>query len=63
MTQSQIQELFNETLHKTKALHNKVQDFSEDTLYNWRKGRTTPKLGDMLSILYQLKLIKVEDNG
>lgn len=63
MTTQEIEELFNETIQKTRALANKVEGFSEDTIYNWRKGRTTPKLGDMLSILYQLNLIKVENNG
>ena len=63
MTEQQIKELFVDTITNTRALYNKVEGYSEDTIYNWKIGRTPPKLGDMLSILYQLKLITVQNNG
>ncbi len=63
MTKTDIDELFNETIQKTKALYNKVEGFSEDTIYNWKKGRTTPTLGDKLSVLYQMNLITLSSNG
>jgi hypothetical protein len=63
MTQIQIEELFKETIFKNRYIHNKVNGFSKDTIYNWRKGRTSPRIGEMLSVLYQLNLIKVEQNG
>ena len=59
MTESEIKELFTDTL-KTRALYNKVEGFTENIVYNWKAGRTEPTLGDMLSILYQLNLIKIE---
>jgi hypothetical protein len=63
MTVVEIHELFEDTVMNTRALYNKVEGYSEDTIYNWKTKRTQPKLGDMLSILYQLNLIKVTTNG
>ncbi len=63
MTPQEIQELFTETITKSRGLHNKVNDYSKDAFYNWRTGRTIPKLSEMLSILYQLNLITVQTNG
>lgn len=63
MTDIEINELFTETIHKTRALYNKIEGFSEDTIYNWKKGRTTPTLGDKLSVLYQMNLINIKANG
>ena len=63
MTDTQINELFNDTIHNTRALYNKIEGFSEDTIYNWKKGRTIPTLGDKLSVLYQLNLINIQFNG
>jgi hypothetical protein len=65
MTTTQIETLFWETLNKKEsygsAIENKLQGISEDKLYNWRKARgPKPTIGDMLNMLYQLKLIKVE---
>jgi len=63
MTDTQINELFNDTIQNTRALYNKIEGFSEDTIYNWKKGRTIPTLGDKLSVLYQLNLINIQFNG
>lgn len=63
MTDTQINELFNDTIQNTRALYNKIEGFSEDTIYNWKKGRTIPTLGDKLSVLYQLNLINIQING
>lgn len=63
MTDTQINELFNDTIQNTRALYNKIEGFSEDTIYNWKKGRTIPTLGDKLSVLYQLNLINIQLNG
>ena len=61
MNEQQIEQLFQGTINKTWALCNKVQGFSSDVVYNWKTGRTKPTIGDMLSILYQLKLITVNE--
>lgn len=63
MTPQEIEKLFTETITKSKALNLKVNDYSKHCFYNWRTGRTKPKLSEMLSILYQLNLIKVQTNG
>lgn len=63
MNKQQIEELFLETITKTRAIYNKVEGYSEDTIYNWKTLRTKPKLGDMCSILLQLNLITVNANG
>jgi hypothetical protein len=58
MTTQQIEDLFHQVLAK-KAIYKKIEGVTEDKIYNWRKGRIVPNLGDMLFVLYQLKLIKV----
>ena len=63
MNENQIEDLFLDTIKNIRALYNKVEGFSEDKIYNWKTNRTTPTLGDMLSILYQLQLIKAIPNG
>ena len=63
MTTEQIEILFYETINKKeaygKALYNLLDGVTENQIYNWRKQRTKPTIGDMLNVLYQLKLIKV----
>lgn len=66
MTTEQIEILFWETINKKEsygeAIYKKLEGISEDKIYNWRKGqRTKPNLGDMLNVLYQLKLISVNE--
>jgi len=61
MTEAEITELFNDSL-KERAVYKRLVGFSEDHIYNFRKGRTTATLGDMLSILYQLGLITINES-
>ncbi len=63
MTEAEISELFIDTIKHTRALYNKIEGYSEDTIHNWKTGRTQPKLGDMLSVIYQMKLISLQKNG
>lgn len=58
MTPLQIDQLFDQVIAQ-KAIYKKIEGMTEDKIYNWRKGRITPTLGDKLCVLYQLKLIKV----
>lgn len=60
MTPNEIEELFYETITKTRALYNKIDGYTEDMIYNWKTvpQRKKPTLGDMLSVLYQLGLIE-----
>ena len=60
MTEAEIQSLFNEAL-KQRALTLKVPGITRHQIYNWRDGRTVAKLGDMLNVLYHLKLITVKN--
>lgn len=60
MTPDEITSLFNEALNQ-RGLLGKLPGITKDHVYDWRHGRTTPTLGDMLSALYQLNLIIVTD--
>lgn len=66
MTTEQIEKLFHETINNKeaygKALYNQLKGVTENQLYNWRKKRTKPSIGDMLNVLYQLKKISVIQN-
>lgn len=62
MTSTQIETLFFEAIQE-KAIYNKLEGITENQIYNWRKQRTTPNIGDMLGILYQLKLISIKENS
>ena len=63
MTTEQIEILFHETINNKeaygKALYNQLDGVTENQLYNWRKQRTKPTIGDMLNVLYQLKKIEI----
>jgi hypothetical protein len=60
MTNAQIEKLFFETLEE-KAIYNKLENITEDKIYNWRKGRgRKPTTGEMLEVLYQLEKIEVK---
>lgn len=61
MNQQQIESIFNELLHKHGAL-SKIAWITKDVTYAWRKGITTPTIGDMLGVLFELNLIKVFKN-
>ena len=61
MTQEQIETLFFEVIQE-KAIYNKTDCFTENQIYNWRKKRTKPTIGDMLGLLYQLKKVEVKKN-
>jgi hypothetical protein len=65
MTPEQIETLFWETINKKEAygeaIYNKLEGITENQIYNWRKGRgKKPSQGDMLNVLYQLNLVKVD---
>jgi len=66
MTTEQIEILFHETINNKeaygKALYNQLEDVTENQLYNWRKQRTKPTIGNMLNVLYQLKKISITSN-
>jgi hypothetical protein len=59
MTTSQIEELFFKVIEE-KAIYNKLEGISRNTVFNWLNKRTIPTMGDMLGVLYQLKHIEVE---
>jgi hypothetical protein len=62
MTTEQIEVLFHSVIEE-KAIYKKLNDISEDKIYNWRKGhRAKPTIGDMLNVLYQLNKIKVTES-
>lgn len=65
MTPAQIEILFFETINNKEAygnaLQNQLEGVTENQLYNWRKQRTKPTIGDMLNVLYQLKKIEVNE--
>ncbi|WP_339836422.1 hypothetical protein [uncultured Flavobacterium sp.] len=61
MTQNEITELFYKAIQE-KAVYNKLENISRNQVYNWNEKRTTPSLGNMLEVLFQLKLINVSSN-
>jgi hypothetical protein len=62
MTTEQIEVLFHSVIEE-KAIYKKLNDISEDKIYNWRKGRgAKPNIGDMLNVLHQLNKIKVTES-
>ena len=58
MTITQIQELFFRSIQE-KAIYNKLEGISRNTVFNWLNNRSTPTIGDMLNVLHQLKKIEV----
>jgi hypothetical protein len=58
MTETQIAALFFEVI-KEKAIYNKLEGITRNTVFNWLNERSTPSIGDMLNVLYQLKKIKI----
>jgi hypothetical protein len=58
MTNTQIEALFFESI-KEKAIYNKLEGITRNTIFNWLNERSTPSFGDMLNVLYQLKKIKI----
>lgn len=61
MTPTQIQELFNQVIQE-KAIYNKLEGITRNTVFNWLNNRSAPTIGDMLNVLYQLKKIKVTES-
>ena len=65
MTTEQIETLFFETINNKeaygKALYNQLEGVTENQIYNWRKQRTKPTIGDMLNVLYQLNKIQINE--
>jgi ribosomal protein S8 len=61
MTQNEITELFYKAIQE-KAVYNKIENISRNQVYNWNEKRTIPSLGNMLEVLFQLKLINVSLN-
>lgn len=54
----EIEKLFF-TVIEEKAIYNKLQGITRNTVFNWLNKRTIPTLGDMVNVLYQLKLIEI----
>lgn len=61
MTKAEIEFLFNQALHQ-RGLLTKL-GVSRNIIYNWREKRTIPTLGEMLEVLFELKIINVTENG
>ena len=58
MTPTQIEELFYSAIQE-KAIYNKLEGITRNNVFNWLNKRSTPTIGDMLNVLYQLKQIKI----
>ena len=64
MNHQQIEKLFWETINAKqpygKAIYNVITGVTKDTLHNWKTNRgPSPTIGDMLSVLYQMKILDV----
>lgn len=62
MTNNQIKDLFFITIQE-KALYNKLEGISRNSIFNWLNERSVPSIGDMLNVLYQLKKISITENS
>ena len=60
MTFTELEPLFLEAISEM-AVYKKLDGFSEDQIYNWRKGRAKYTKGDMLDVLSQLGIITVKN--
>lgn len=61
MTTEKINELFTAALDsEIKVLE--LQEITKDKIYNWRKGRNIPTMGDKLNLLWQLGKIQITAN-
>lgn len=61
MTKQEIELLFNQVIQE-KAIYNKLEGITRNTVFNWLNKRSTPGVGDMLNVLYQLNKIKITEN-
>lgn len=59
MTPTQIQELFNQVIQE-KAIYNKLEGITRNTVFNWLNNRSTPTISDMIGVLYQLNKIEIK---
>ena len=62
MTNIEIEVLFKEVIQE-KAIYNKLEGISRNTVFNWLNERSKPTIGDMLNVLHQLKKISVTINS
>lgn len=62
MTVQEIEAKFWKAIEE-KGVYNKLERVTENMVYNWRnhRGIKPPSIGDMLGVLYQLKLIEVHE--
>lgn len=59
MTPEQIKTAFEQAIQE-KAVYNKLEGITRNQIYNWNNNRgIKPNLGNMLNVLYQLKLITI----
>lgn len=58
MTNQEITGLFYYVIQE-KAIYNKLEGISRNTVFNWLNERSTPTVGDMLNVLYQLGKINI----
>lgn len=58
MTNQEIKALFYELIQE-KAIYNKLDGISRNTVFNWINKRSTPTIGDMLNVLHQLNKINI----
>lgn len=55
-----IEEYFREAIQE-KAVYNKLEGYSEDKIFNWRKNRIKITRGEMIDVLWQLGIIDLID--
>ena len=61
MTPEKIQTLFHQAISQ-KAIYNKLDGISRNQIYNWLNNRgAAPTMGNMLDVLYQLKMITIHE--
>lgn len=56
-----LEKLFLEAISEM-AVYNKLQGYTKDNLYNWRKDRKPYTRGEMLDVLSQLEIITITIN-
>ncbi len=57
----QIEQEFSKAIEK-RGVSELLDGISKDMIYKWRKGQSKVNVGDMLNVLFQLKIIKISKN-
>ncbi len=59
MDNYEIEKAFYKAIEK-RGVSELLDGISKDMIYKWRKGQSKVSIGDMLNVLFQLKIIDIQ---